>query len=110
MSQCTTYNCAPCRHQTLAGFLRALLNDLSYLMDDSFDRIADVQSIAASQANPQKWAALSANERATKERFKQSQVRLQCHMCDFTLACSSWCQPGCSSMPPLLQPCPRHCH
>ena len=63
-----------CRYQTLYDFLRALLNDLSYLMDDSFDRIADVQSIAAAQADSSQWAALAASEKATKERFKQSQA------------------------------------
>eukprot|EP00892_Ulva_mutabilis_P008582 jgi/Ulvmu1/6096/UM027_0074.1 len=61
-------------YQTLYDFLRALLNDLSYLMDDSFDRIADVQSIAAAQADAAQWAGLAASERATKERFKQSQI------------------------------------
>ena len=33
-----------CRGQVFLDFAKALLNDLSYLMEDSFDRIADVQA------------------------------------------------------------------
>ena len=32
------------RRQVFLDFAKALLNDLSYLMEDSFDRIADVQA------------------------------------------------------------------
>lgn len=32
-----------CRRQVFLDFAKALLNDLSYLMEDSLDRIADVQ-------------------------------------------------------------------
>lgn len=37
------HSCA-CRRQVFLDFAKALLNDLSYLMEDSFDRIADVQA------------------------------------------------------------------
>ena len=33
-----------CRRQVFLDFAKALLNDLSYLMEESFDRIADVQA------------------------------------------------------------------
>jgi hypothetical protein len=62
------------RRDILLGFLKALLNDLSYLMDDSLDRIADIQSITAAQEDSARWQALSSSEQKTKTRFKQSQA------------------------------------
>lgn len=56
-------------------FAKSLLNDLSYLMEDSFDRIADVQSVSAIKSDALKWSALPSQEKRTKEAFLQSQVR-----------------------------------
>jgi hypothetical protein len=64
-----------CRCQVLVDFVKALLNDLSYLMDDSLDRIADVQAINARKMDPTKWQELSAQEQSTNESFRASQVR-----------------------------------
>ena len=55
-------------------FAKALLNDLSYQMEDSFDRIADVQNLSAVKADAARWAALPMHEKRTKESFLQSQV------------------------------------
>lgn len=55
--------------------MKALLNDLTYLMDDSLDRIADVQAINKRRADPAKWSALTSSERQTSEAFRASQVR-----------------------------------
>jgi Ubiquitin elongating factor core len=59
----------------LIDFLKALLNDLSYLLDDSLDRIADVQSINAVQNNAAQWQKLSQQEKETRLNFKSGQVR-----------------------------------
>jgi hypothetical protein len=58
----------------MAAFLKALLNDLSYLMDDSFDRIADVQGINAAMSNSEAWNSLTDKERETKKNFQGGQV------------------------------------
>lgn len=63
-----------CRRQVLVDFVKALLNDLSYLMDDSLDRISDVQAINSRKNDPTKWQALSAQEQSTNESFRASQV------------------------------------
>jgi hypothetical protein len=60
-------------------FAKALMNDLSYLMEDSMDRIADVQAISAIKSDASKWSALPAHEKRTKESFLQSQVRIHTH-------------------------------
>jgi Ubiquitin elongating factor core len=59
----------------LIDFLKALLNDLSYLLDDSLDRIADVQSINAVQNDAAQWQKLSQQEKETRLNFKSGQVR-----------------------------------
>jgi Ubiquitin elongating factor core len=59
----------------LIDFLKALLNDLSYLLDDSLDRIADVQSINAVQNNAAQWQKLTQQEKETRLNFKSGQVR-----------------------------------
>lgn len=63
-------------------FLKALLNDLSYLLDDALDRIADVAGINAAMADSAAWAALSQEERRTKQHFRASQVRGCCSFGD----------------------------
>ena len=72
----TTHDQA-CGHrcETLTGFLKALLNDLSYLMDDSFDRIADINAINTAKADVAAWDALSQRERDTKLSFRDGQAR-----------------------------------
>lgn len=80
-------------------FIKSLLNDLSYLMEDSFDRIADVQNISAIKEDATKWAALPAHEKRTKESFLQSQVRHQHNtrnasppcMCRVCASCNACC-------------------
>jgi Ubiquitin elongating factor core len=67
-----------CRRPILIDFLKALLNDLSYLLDDSLARIADIESINAVQADAAQWGKLSQNERETRTNFKTGQVSCFC--------------------------------
>jgi hypothetical protein len=76
-----------CRRQVLMDFCKALLNNLTYLMDDSLDRIADVQAINALKNDAARWDKLSAQERQTNESFRASQVRFVCMDCHFVHTC-----------------------
>ena len=67
-----------CSRELLAGFLKSLLDDLSYLLDDSMDRIADIKTITDVQSDSASWNALPKEERDAKESFKSGQVCVQC--------------------------------
>jgi Ubiquitin elongating factor core len=62
------------RRQVLMDFLKALLNDLSYLLDDALDRVADVAAINRMKADAARWDALTQEERRTNESFRASQA------------------------------------
>ena len=70
--------CCSCSRELLAAFLKSLLDDLSYLLDDSMDRIADIKTITDVQSDSASWNALPKEERDAKESFKSGQVCVQC--------------------------------
>eukprot|EP00803_Ostreobium_quekettii_P001409 evm.model.scf_992.6 EVM.evm.TU.scf_992.6 scf_992:30174-39528(+) len=56
-----------------SDFVGSVLNDLMYLLKDSFDRLHDIHSIEAAMADKAGWNALDAVQQQTKQRFCEGQ-------------------------------------